>query len=567
MRTGRFLRASVSLSALCALCATFLTLIVLSGPAASQTVPRMREPPLRLAPAPNPPFLIAPPADAVVNAPSGFPSLLLRWEPPRAGARIDFYRLTFENLDNPAAPPVRRPDIPASGGQIQTSQILPPALQPAAGRNARIRWSVRACNNESVLQRVGAEPGNCSQPASRVLVWSRPAPRSGGSAGASSSPRSFRQFVIANARLREDIPSPADFVVQVRRSTDRTTWSAPTLSDGLLFLGPTNIDSINGPPEDCGTAIKPSMGSSPGIGSNGRFYVLAFWGRPQRAGSETAASAQMFVATSQDGASWTWPVRVHTTARVWNSSAGMHRSLGRYVVPAAGISVASQGLDGPWFASYADAAGAINVVALPIRPSDGAVVNFSDCDAGISSVLTPSPVAVIAGATTDVAPALAHRESRLVLGWQTQGQIRLLTTPNGRTWPQAGLSTLATERTSGQPLTSTTNSAPFLHFSTGPSLFLTLTQSLTFSRYGEPLFSGRLRVLSSSDGVSFTQIAEHSVPDADMFGSSIAGRAGAFVVAYPSYTGGGRRTALFGPGIEQEIQTDTPYRVTIALGP
>jgi hypothetical protein len=155
-----------------------------------------------------------------------------------------------------------------------------------------------------------------------------------------------------------------------------------------------------------------------------------------------------------------------------------------------------------------------------------------------------------------------------MLGWRTaQGQVRLLTTADGRTWPQAGLSALATDRTSGQPLTSTTNGAPFLHFSTGPTLFLTLTQSHTSSSYGEPLFSGRLRVLSSADGAAFTQIAEHRVPNADQFGSAIAGRAGAFVATYPSHAGGGRRTAIFGPGLEQEIQTDTPYRVTIAFGP
>jgi hypothetical protein len=520
---------------------------------------------LRPAQAPNAPVLISPAAEAAINAPAGVPTQIFTWDPPASGPTVVFYRMTFENADNPASftSPVIR--VEARAGRISTQQIIPPALA-----SARIRWSVRACNNERTLQKTGDDPGACSQPASRILVWSRSTPQSGSSSGSSARARTFRQYVIASARLREDLQSPQDFLVQIQRSTDRTTWSAATLSDGLLFAGSTNLDAMNGPPEPCGTAIKPSMGSSPGIGSNGRFYVLAFWGRPQTAGSAAARSAQLFVATSQDSVSWTWPVRVHTSTRVWDTSVTAHPTLGRYVVPSSGVSVASQGYDGPWFAAFADSSGAINIVALPIRPSDGAVVGFTAPSTGICDVLRPSPVSVIAGVTTNVAPALAQRESRLVLGWQAQGQLRLLTTTDGRAWPHGGLSTPGTERTSGQPLTARTNSAPFLHFSTGPSLLLTLTESYsTPARFDERLFSGRLRVLSSVDGASFTQISEYGVPNPDQFGSAVAARVGAFVVTYPSYAGGGRRTALFlGPApAEQEIRTDTPYRATIAVGP
>jgi hypothetical protein len=534
--------------------------------------------------------LIAPADNAVINAPAGIPVQIFRWRPPTASVRIDFYRFTLEDAGDPAAAPARSEDIVATGAQMQTSQILAPALRPGEGFIRRIRWSVRACNNERSLQQAGEEAGNCSEPVSRILVWRRDAlPQSGG-----PPPRpkvdqpQWRQFVIAAAassgliageptighgRTASRISEAASIVVH--RSTDRTTWSAST-----LFRGSNATPDTGYGPPSC-TSVHPRPGSSPGIGSNGRYYVLAFWGIEQSAQASLEV-AEMYIATSKDGQLWTNPYRVHTTSAIWSEGGGIHPKLGRFfVVPSAGISVAPLGLNGPWFAAYADASGAIHVILLPVRPADGAVdpesaqrVPVLRC-LGVEQEL---PVATIAGATTDAAPTLSHWGSRLVLAWRTpQDQIRRLTSTDGLTWAHARASGVLTDRASGAALI--TASAPFLNYGTGPtvqsgaSLYLTLTRwyASPGTRTGDGgLFHGRLHVLASADGASFTQIREYRVADASVFGSAIAGHPGGttFVATYPEFASAGSGTTLFRSWLaEQTLQTETPYRASIAMGP
>jgi hypothetical protein len=222
----------------------------------------------------------------------------------------------------------------------------------------------------------------------------------------------------------------------------------------------------------------------------------------------------------------------------------------------AGISVASEGPNGDWFASYADETGTIFIVPLPVT-RDGNIDLF-----------IPTAPAMIAGATTGRAPALAHFDGQLVLAWRVSGPsgtIRIMRTPDGRAWPSgatASVLTFVDANGTASPAV-IEDSAPFLHNSLG-DLFLTSTTLLpTTTGAGN---APRIRVHRSGNALTFGEVAFFPVSDALLEGAAAAGPAAELVVLYP--TAGRISTTLFGPGVtEREITTSTGRRVTVAHGP
>ncbi|MBI1188440.1 MAG: hypothetical protein GC206_14100 [Alphaproteobacteria bacterium] len=106
---------------------------------------------------PNPPTTLS-------AQPGGSGGGLFSWAPPRQGAQPTFYYLTIEPMNGAMAPigPLR---IAATGAEAETLH----ALGASAGTTL-VRWSVRACNDETVPALHNAPAGNCSLPASSVLA-------------------------------------------------------------------------------------------------------------------------------------------------------------------------------------------------------------------------------------------------------------------------------------------------------------------------------------------------------------------------------------------------------------
>lgn len=350
------------------------------------------------------------------------------------------------------------------------------------------------------------------------------------------------QYVMASidGNFRQDA-----FVTVHRSASDNLkTWSS-----SVLFTngnGP-NVDVIHGGPAFT-TTIMGRGGSSPGIGSNGKFYVLAFWGRPSNIPIDSP-NIQMFVSLSHDGIAWTVPTPVHISSNVHSNFSG--------VVGSSGISVAPTGVNGNWFASYTDARDSIIIVPLPVNIR------------GEIDLTINTDVVTIQGATTHRSPALSYLNGNLVLAWRVPGPsggVRILMTQDGRTWPpatNAATPTLADGTASPQPLT-IEDSAPFLH-SSGHALFLT---SATFL----PSTTGtgnaaRINLYSSTDGNSFTLVKAFPITDPLYEGTSAAGPAPAeFVVVYPTLLR--TSTTVFTSALaERTIATHTNRRVTIAGGP
>ena len=327
-----------------------------------------------------------------------------------------------------------------------------------------------------------------------------------------------------------------DAVVTVRRSPlgDRQSWTS-----AVLFQG-SAVDVEHGPPYG-GTRTLARGSGSAGIGSNGHFNVLAFWGR-HGIDSIDAGTVTLYVATSQDGVTWTEPVPVHVSNLVHSNTDGIVRS--------AGISVAPQGLDGPWFAAFADRTGTITVLPLPIA-RDGAII-----PPYIGGAVT------VPGATTERAPGLSYLGDTLVLAWRAPGAagpIRVLKTTNGLAWPAAG--TAATALELGAPVVSEATGGPFLHTSLG-SLYLTAVRA---APTGGQNVSAQVRTLVSSDGISFTEAFSYPFADPFQEGAAAAGPESELVVVYP--TPFHNDTTVFGPGLtERRLPTNTNRRVTITSG-
>lgn len=343
------------------------------------------------------------------------------------------------------------------------------------------------------------------------------------------------QYVIAS--IEGDFRQDAFVSVRRSRSDNRQTWTANTLFTGS---GPT-VDPAHGSPSFT-TIIFGRGGSSPGIGANGDIYVMAFWGRPSTTAVD-ATNVTMFAALSHDGFAWTVPTPVHTSPRVHSNASG--------IVGRAGISVVSVGVNGDWFAAYADDTGAIIIVPLPVTRS-------GDIDISIST----TPVTV-PGAATLRAPALSHFRGSLVLAWRvpgSSGEVRMLTTTNGRVWPPAaGATNPMIVDSSGVPTPLIIeDSAPFLHNSLG-DLFLASTAFLPGTG------AGRVRTHRSGDGATFMEVASFA-SNPLLEGAAAAGPLSELVVVYP--TPNRINTTVFGSGIrERTIATGTNRRVTIANGP
>jgi hypothetical protein len=237
-----------------ALCFTFL--VPLSG-LAQQPIARTSPLGAGLASAPNPPRLVNPAENTQINAVSGVPTQIFTWDPPLGGAAVTFYRFQFAKADDPGwagPPPVR---VEATGGRVSSEQIIPPALA-----NARIRWSVRACNDQLAISAVGAAGGNCSAPVSRTLAWStqaQPPQLLSPAPGAARFPN--EQFTWSTAQgaasylfciSRPGVACPtsevsiADTIVE-RRVGNSTTGAAP---DTSRFLGQT----VNWTVASCGAS-------------------------------------------------------------------------------------------------------------------------------------------------------------------------------------------------------------------------------------------------------------------------------------------------------------------------
>lgn len=356
------------------------------------------------------------------------------------------------------------------------------------------------------------------------------------------------QYVIAS--IDGDRSQDARVTVHRSAANNLQTWAASDLftcsGQGCTTQDTAHI--VQPSTTSLGTITNGRGGGSPGIASNGDFYVIAFWGRTTLDPIDST-SVSMFVSVSHDGVAWTPPQAIHSSSNV--SSSNVH-SNSQGIIPAAGISVAPAGQNGPWFASYADDTGAITIVSLPIT-SDG-IVN--------TTLSSPSPV-MVSGATTDIAPALSYLGRSLVLAWRLpgpSGEVRILTTTNGSAWPNASTANvvmLADGTATPAPI-SIQAGAPYMHAS-GSALFLTAPSGATQGASNVNLFS-------STDGLNFAPVVDFTVLS-PFFGGAAAGPAPTqYVVVYPS--GNTSETKVFTSARpERVITTNTGQRVTVAGGP
>jgi hypothetical protein len=351
------------------------------------------------------------------------------------------------------------------------------------------------------------------------------------------------QYIMASVPGDHRIDAP----VRIHRSAadNLQTW----VSDVLFLCTPgsscTNVEvtHVRQPSQlSLATATYGRGGGSPGIASNGEFYVMAFWGR--RASNRPidridSPTVSMLASVSHDGVLWTPPQFVVTSGNVHSNSEGIVRQ--------AGISVAPARPNGQWFAAYADDANAIHVVRLPVT-SDG----FVD-----AQLISPSST-IVTGATTTQAPALSYLNGNLVLAWRvpgSTGEIRLLTTSDGTTWPNA--STAATALVAGAAHT-TQGAAPFLHAS-GDALFLTTTS-------GSAQGASNVDLFTSMDGVSFTTVDSFPAISAFLDPAAAGPAPTQFVVVQPS--GVVDQTRVFTSEEPQRTLTfQRGRRVTVTGGP
>ena len=116
---------------------------------------------------PGVPALINPADGHVIQATSGVPTQIFTWD-AGPGATPSFYRLHFENADDPAGFRINV-DIPHGGARTSTQQIIPPPLA-----NKRIRWRVQACAGTAGALTV--QQSRCGVAAARILTWSTAVP-------------------------------------------------------------------------------------------------------------------------------------------------------------------------------------------------------------------------------------------------------------------------------------------------------------------------------------------------------------------------------------------------------
>lgn len=337
------------------------------------------------------------------------------------------------------------------------------------------------------------------------------------------------QYVVAAIDGNRQLNAP----VTVFRSAagDRQTWPS-----SVLFLGSNAIDTVHDQASlGFTTAIYGRGGSSPGIGTGGTFYVLAFWGRESTTAIDSFV-VSMFVSVSHDGIAWTVPISAHSSNSVHSNAFG--------VVPQAAISVAPAGANGAWFATYGDDSGAIKIVPLPVTPG-----GFIDRLINTSDVTTAF--------TSNQPPALSFLDNRLVLAFWDGSSIQTVQTTDGRVWP--GTSTAAL-LPNGSTLTSA-GGPPFLYRS-GAALILSSTEFFPGAT------EGAIRLHSSTDGVTFTEVTTIGVGQGLLFGAAAAGPAPTeYVVLYPARLQPDR-TRLFASGHpERTIMTETDRRVSVAGGP
>lgn len=334
----------------------------------------------------------------------------------------------------------------------------------------------------------------------------------------------------------------ANAAVSIHRAAadNRQTWTQDSLF--LSGTGP-NVDTINGN-VPFRTAIYGRGGGSPGIASDGNIYVMAFWGRPSTVAIDRTSVA-LFASVSHDGIAWTVPAPVTTSSMVHSNASGIDVR--------AGVSVASIGANGPWFASFGDSTGAITVVPLPV---DGA---------GRINTSIPTTPVTIPGALSNRAPALADLDGSLVLAWRERGSggaLRLLRSTDGVTWPAA--TSAATALTSGGGPLVIEDSAPFLHRS---NLALILSSTAFVPSTTGTGNAARARLHSSTDGVTFTEVASVMIPDPLIEGTAAAGPAPTqYVLSVPRPRRTG--TLVFSSGVtDRTLATNTARRITVAGGP
>ena len=352
------------------------------------------------------------------------------------------------------------------------------------------------------------------------------------------------QLVIASVDGNRRAPNP---LVTIHRSasTNRQTWN----SNGLFTSssGPS-VDTTHSPTPFT-TTINARGGGSPGIGSNGDYYVLAFWGRPSNVPFD-ATNVAMFVSVSHDGVAWTVPTPVTASPSVHSNTQGIVRS--------AELSVAPVGINGAWFASFADSSGTITIVPLPVTRS------------GFVDPNIPTTPTTITGATTNRSPALSYLNGMLVLAWRVPGSsggVRILTSPDGTTWPNGSTATtaLTTDANGASVPLAIEDSSPYLNNSLG-DLFLASTAFLPQSVPGSGANAARLNILRSSDGINFTVVDTHVIGSPISADPAVAGPSAEYVAAFINPLN--RQTNLLGPGINQRtINTEGAVRVSIAHGP
>ena len=220
------------------------------------------QPPLQTTgkPVPNPPILVSPTENFEITG-SASPQKYFTWHPPTSGPGISSYRFKMEEADNPSGYVLGPTPVPAtSGTTIATSQIISYQY-----RGKRIRWSVQACTSD----------GQCSAPASRILVWStglRPPqlrfPESGATVTTLqprlewSEVREATYYLVCVSKpgvqcpSRETAPGSNPHSVVIKRIGPSNTVAAPDLTQ---FFGEQMNWTVSACTTDGNCAIQPQV--------------------------------------------------------------------------------------------------------------------------------------------------------------------------------------------------------------------------------------------------------------------------------------------------------------------
>jgi hypothetical protein len=252
----------------------------------------------------------------------------------------------------------------------------------------------------------------------------------------------------------------------------------------------------------------------------------------------------MYVSISYDGISWTAPHKFHAD--------GIYSS--NWVTTQSGISVSPMGINGDWFASYADAEGRIKIVSLPIH---NGLVNYNIHNVNVDSILN---------VRTSVAPALSYLDQSLVLAWidSSKGNklfvLKRTSTDNAWADGSAADIVMIKDENTGTIIRSHWGTSPFLHTS-GSTVYVTTLESV-----GPGIVNVFLS--KSTDGVQFTSIRNFLVGNSGYGGAAAGPAPTQFALVFPITYGNPKEKSVFTSALtKRELLTRTHMRVTVVGGP